>query len=54
MRSTWLTVNHVDMLAKGGDILGELEVLCLRCNVQQEHAELPELARARSDRRGLR
>lgn len=45
VRSTWLTVNHITPLSLGGSILGPTEVLCLRCNVQQEHRDRPDLAR---------
>lgn len=44
-RSTWLTLNHVTPLSLGGDILGPTEVMCNRCNVQQEHRDRPDLAR---------
>lgn len=43
--STWLTLNHITPLSLGGDILGPTEVLCVRCNVQQEHRDRPDLAR---------
>ena len=44
-RSTWLTLNHITPLSLGGHILGPTEVLCLRCNVQLEHRDRPDLAR---------
>jgi hypothetical protein len=45
IRSSWLTVNHITPLSLGGHILGPTEVICLRCNVQQEHVDRPDIAR---------
>lgn len=44
-RSTTLTADHITPLSAGGDVLGPMRVLCLRCNVQAIHAKRPDLAR---------
>lgn len=43
--SSRLTADHITPLSAGGDVLGPMRVLCLRCNVQAIHALRPDLAR---------
>lgn len=45
VRRTWLTLNHVTTLSKGGDVMGPVEVMCLGCNDRQLHVDRPDVAR---------
>lgn len=43
--SSKLTADHITPLSMGGDLLGPMRVLCMRCNIRAIHALRPDLAR---------
>lgn len=43
-KGTRLSLNHVTPLALGGDLMGPVEVMCVRCNSEQVHVDMPHLA----------